>query len=589
MRIRRAALSLTGVALATAAGLLFGLYGTAANVDAQDLETRTVALDGGFNLIGWTGPDTPFADAIADIVDVTDAVAAFDAGSQSFRTWNATAPAFLNTLATLKQGEAIWVQVTAPIDWVQPVVADPGPLALQAGFNLVTWAGATGLALPDAFAALGAALTAAFAFDAATKLFSSFGPSRPTFLNDLAPLSYGEGIWVLLDAPASWAQPAASAPAGVALEDGSAALAIPRGAMPAGTDASAIQLLDASDPEDPDSVSFELLPSGLVFGAPITLTFTTSADFASGLGLLSTEDAVEIIEVTSLADPAAETVTHSARIPHFSDFGFFRTDVMMANFFAQGGGEHPLKQPFTIGVLIFPGNPISTPIGSAGGDTSDKIEVDPVFGAAFFAEGRIDVLSGPLTPAFVMDVPPPRTENSDDAASPLGPSITGDAVFTCDAPGAFELRYSGEVEHTVTITIDVSGGSRAPQTRVVTNPFSAETSGTCVGKGIANLTGVGETVVTVGRYSTTTRYKATFTGTVGGEDGNPIAGATVTGTVTRSDGATSTATGTTGANGGITFTSTSASPGAFTLTIASITCPDGDVVPSGQTVSVTVE
>ena len=121
-----------------------------------------------------------------------------------------------------------------------------------------------------------------------------------------------------MDAAASWEQPAASPPTSVALADGSAALEIPRGAIPAGTDASAIQILDASDPEDPDSVSFELLPSGLVFGAPITLTFTTAADIASGLGLLSTEDAVEIIEVTSVEDAGAETVTHSAPIPHFT-------------------------------------------------------------------------------------------------------------------------------------------------------------------------------------------------------------------------------------------------------------------------------
>ena len=113
-----------------------------ADAQSEIAETRTVALDEGWNLAGWTGPDTPLAEAIADIIDLTEAAAAFDAAPQAFRTWNATAPPFLNTLDTMVQGQALWVLVTAPIDWVQPVVADPTPLALRSGFNLVTWAGA---------------------------------------------------------------------------------------------------------------------------------------------------------------------------------------------------------------------------------------------------------------------------------------------------------------------------------------------------------------------------------------------------------------------------------------------------------------
>ena len=98
-----------------------------ADAQSEIAETRTVALDEGWNLAGWTGPDTPLAEAIADIIDLTEAAAAFDAAPQAFRTWNATAPPFLNTLDTMVQGQALWVLVTAPIDWVQPVVAEPHP------------------------------------------------------------------------------------------------------------------------------------------------------------------------------------------------------------------------------------------------------------------------------------------------------------------------------------------------------------------------------------------------------------------------------------------------------------------------------
>ena len=131
--------------LAMLGGGLALLGDSPADAQLEGTETRTVALAEGWNLAGWTGPEMPFAEAIADILEATQAAAAFDAVPQTFRTWNATAPPFLNTLDTLQRGEALWVQVTAPIDWVQPVVADPGPLALRSGFNLVTWAGLSSL------------------------------------------------------------------------------------------------------------------------------------------------------------------------------------------------------------------------------------------------------------------------------------------------------------------------------------------------------------------------------------------------------------------------------------------------------------
>ncbi len=183
---------------------------SSADAQTEGSETRMVALTEGWNLAGWTGPTMPFADAIADILAVTLAAAAFDAAPQTFRTWNATAPLFLNTLNTLQQGEALWVQVTAPIDWVQPVVANPGPLTLHGGFNLVTWAGPSGLEPAETFAAIETTLNAAFAYDKATETFASFGPARPPFLNDLPPVIYGDGFWALLDAPATWTQPSTS-------------------------------------------------------------------------------------------------------------------------------------------------------------------------------------------------------------------------------------------------------------------------------------------------------------------------------------------------------------------------------------------
>ncbi len=73
--------------LAAVGGGGLALLGDApADAQTKVTETRTVALDEGWNLVGWTGPDTPLAEAIAGIADVTEAAAAFDALAQSFRT-----------------------------------------------------------------------------------------------------------------------------------------------------------------------------------------------------------------------------------------------------------------------------------------------------------------------------------------------------------------------------------------------------------------------------------------------------------------------------------------------------------------------
>ena len=305
----------------------------AAEIAAQEVETRTVALDEGWNLLGWTGPETPFLDAVAAIVDQTEAAAAFDGGAQAFRNWNASAPALLNSLITLREGEAVWLRVSEPVDWVQPVVADPGPLALHAGFNLVTWTGPSGLEPAESFAGIAAALNAAFAFDSAVEAFTSFGPSRPGFLNDLTPLIYGDGFWALMDATATWSQPAAPEPAAVSLPDGSVRMEIPRGALPPGVQASDITITDSPDGPRPivEGADFlravQLEPSGLTFARPVFLEARVLlAPGAIPLPvLLSAERGVEFLPGATIALDPEDRNRAFVRIPlpHFSGVTLF--------------------------------------------------------------------------------------------------------------------------------------------------------------------------------------------------------------------------------------------------------------------------
>ena len=56
------------------------------------------------------------------------------------------------------------------------------------------------------------ALESIFLWDTLAETFLTFGLARPAFLNSAEVLNYGDGLWALIRAPATWQQPAATAP-----------------------------------------------------------------------------------------------------------------------------------------------------------------------------------------------------------------------------------------------------------------------------------------------------------------------------------------------------------------------------------------
>ena len=105
----------------------------------------------GWNLVPWYGPPTPVAAAFAAIIESIDAAFAWDAPGQRFDGFLPALPAALNALDTLTPGMALWVLVggAVSVDWVQPDAPLPDRVELAAGFNLVTWGGAGGVAIAD--------------------------------------------------------------------------------------------------------------------------------------------------------------------------------------------------------------------------------------------------------------------------------------------------------------------------------------------------------------------------------------------------------------------------------------------------------
>ena len=80
-----------------------GTRNTASRADAQELDTRTVALVDGWNLVGWTGPDTPLAEAFAGIAGEPQAAASDDSfGLTSGTAAGDTVPDVFDALATIE-------------------------------------------------------------------------------------------------------------------------------------------------------------------------------------------------------------------------------------------------------------------------------------------------------------------------------------------------------------------------------------------------------------------------------------------------------------------------------------------------------
>lgn len=82
---------------------------------------RAVPLVAGFNLAGWTGPDAVALSEIAQALGPgVVAIYLFDPLSQGFQIFRPGLPAALNTATQINHGDGVWIQLTAPVIWLQP-------------------------------------------------------------------------------------------------------------------------------------------------------------------------------------------------------------------------------------------------------------------------------------------------------------------------------------------------------------------------------------------------------------------------------------------------------------------------------------
>ena len=101
-------------------------------------------------LIGWSAPDQDVATA-ATAYGWTAAVFSWDPVAAAFDTYFRALPASLNSLRTLRTGQAYWVALD-PFASVPLLPAGPAvpTIQLTPGLNLVAWLGSTGVSLAEA-------------------------------------------------------------------------------------------------------------------------------------------------------------------------------------------------------------------------------------------------------------------------------------------------------------------------------------------------------------------------------------------------------------------------------------------------------
>ncbi len=81
-------------------------------------EQVTVGLRRGANLVAWLGPDRNVASALRNVVHVSHAYR-YDPIADEWRFWSPDGPDALNTLETLRSGDAFYVHVRAGSTWTQ--------------------------------------------------------------------------------------------------------------------------------------------------------------------------------------------------------------------------------------------------------------------------------------------------------------------------------------------------------------------------------------------------------------------------------------------------------------------------------------
>ena len=188
--------------LVLTAALNPGRAAASSDADAVSLVTITNTLYPGWNMVGWTGPDTPISDLFQALPDL-ERVSAWDARYQRYSrsTRNSTG----RGMSLLAKGRGLWLYLGGdePVEWTRVVSSNGVLLSLHSGRNLVGWAGDAGATIEAAMSRFGGKLVHASRWDAKTQQYERYDPGVDA-AGSLTELRAGDALWVELTDATWW-------------------------------------------------------------------------------------------------------------------------------------------------------------------------------------------------------------------------------------------------------------------------------------------------------------------------------------------------------------------------------------------------
>lgn len=186
---------------------------TSTDVKCPYPETVTTELEPGWNLAGWTGPET----SVLDVFEATpqlEVIYAWSGETQSFRGALRQESGSRNALETLEPGMGLWlfVEGTERVNWVRPFLAESALVSLADGWNLVSWGGRDGATADDIFNSLGPGPVVVAAWDASQEALLRASTTAPAGTAAELQVRRGDALWLKTSEREQWLQPGWSAP-----------------------------------------------------------------------------------------------------------------------------------------------------------------------------------------------------------------------------------------------------------------------------------------------------------------------------------------------------------------------------------------
>jgi hypothetical protein len=176
-------------------------------------ETVTTDLEPGWNLAGWTGPETDVA-SVFDSTPELRAIYAWDEEDESFRGAIRQESKASGSLAKLEPGVGLWlfIEGTERVSWTRPFLSKSALVSLADGWNLVSWGGRDGATAEDIFNSLGAEPVVAATWDASRGQFLLTSTSAPAGARPELQVRRGDALWLQTPGEERWLQPGWPAP-----------------------------------------------------------------------------------------------------------------------------------------------------------------------------------------------------------------------------------------------------------------------------------------------------------------------------------------------------------------------------------------